>query len=75
MRPDRWLPAGELVGHTLDASGADKRLDRDSEALLFVRGPPESDEPGNRPAQQTVPHSKGSHLLQRRPPPGRSIVD
>lgn len=29
--------SGELVGHLIDASGSDKRLDRDSEGLLSVQ--------------------------------------
>jgi len=47
--------SGELVGHTLDASGSDKRLDRDSEALLSVQESPEPEEPENRPAPQRQP--------------------
>lgn len=44
--------SGELVGHTLDASGSDKRLDRDSEELLSVQGAPEPDEPESHPVPQ-----------------------
>jgi hypothetical protein len=58
--------SGELVGHTLDASGADKRLDRDSEALLSVLRAPEPDEPENRPAPQRQPSDSFAEAIRLR---------
>jgi len=58
--------SGELVGHTLDASGSDKRLDRDSEALLSVQGPSEPDEPVSRPGPQRRPSATFAEAIRLR---------
>jgi len=44
--------SGELVGHLIDARGTDKRLDRDSGALLPMQGRPGIGKPENRPGLQ-----------------------
>ena len=55
--------SGELVGHTRDASGSDKRLDRDSEALLTVAGSPE---PENRPEPPRQPSATFAEAIRLR---------
>jgi hypothetical protein len=47
--------SGELVGHLLDARGADKRLDRDSEGLLSAQGLPQADMPDDGLAAERRP--------------------
>ncbi|MFB6421287.1 MULTISPECIES: hypothetical protein [Bradyrhizobium] len=58
--------SGELVGHMLDASGSDKRLDRGSEALLSVGEAPELDEPENRSAPQRQPSANFAEAIRLR---------
>lgn len=58
--------SGELVGHTLDASGSDKRLDRDSEALLTVPGSPGPEEPETVLAPQSQPSATFAEAIRLR---------
>nr|AWL99540.1 hypothetical protein CIT40_05535 [Bradyrhizobium amphicarpaeae] len=58
--------SGELVGHTRDASGCDKRLDRDSQALLAAPGSPEPEEPENRPEPPRQPSATFAEAIRLR---------
>jgi hypothetical protein len=58
--------SGELVGHLLDASGSDKRLDRHSEELLSVRERPEPDKPEKRTAPNRQPSASFAQAIRLR---------
>jgi hypothetical protein len=58
--------SGELVGHTLNAPGSDKRLDRDSQGLLSVQGQPEPDQPEKRLAPQWQPTDNFAEAIRLR---------
>jgi hypothetical protein len=57
---------GELVGHLLDATGSDKRLDRDSEELLSVRERPEPDKPEERERPKRQPSADFAQAIRLR---------
>ena len=57
---------GELVGHLLDATGSDKRLDRDSEELLSVRERPEPDKPEERARPKRQPSADFAQAIRLR---------
>ncbi|MDX3967657.1 MAG: hypothetical protein QHD01_13770 [Bradyrhizobium sp.] len=65
--------SGELVGHLLDASGSDKRLDWDSEGLLSVQTRPELDKPETPPQPERRLSDSFVEAIRLRSTPPRSV--